>query len=97
MLRRRLSAGALRAAAQAQQPTATQQTAALHSAASGALRSGSVTPASAAAKATISTPQQSKSLASAVLLGTQRTWKTETVATLKAELKRRGLSQSGNK
>lgn len=99
MLRRRLSAGALRAAAQAQaQQTATPiATASLHSQAASASRNGGVTPSAAAAKATINTPQQSKSLASAVLLGTQRKWKTETVVTLKAELKRRGLSQTGNK
>lgn len=55
-------------------------------------------PAGAAkAKATIQPTTQSASLASGVLLGTQRNWKSETVVTLKAELKRRGLSQQGNK
>ncbi|EIW73533.1 hypothetical protein TREMEDRAFT_42405 [Tremella mesenterica DSM 1558] len=46
-----------------------------------------------------STPKagQQASLASAVLLNSQRNWKGETVTALKAELKRRGLSQVGNK
>lgn len=38
-----------------------------------------------------------RTLASAVLLTSQTNWKTETVVTLKAELKKRGLSQQGNK
>lgn len=86
MLRRRLSAGALRQ---------------LHSQANAARSGPAVTPASKQARATItpgqSTTTQSKSLASGVLLGTQRNWKGENVATLKAELKRRNLSQQGNK
>ncbi|WRT67836.1 uncharacterized protein IL334_004810 [Kwoniella shivajii] len=40
---------------------------------------------------------RSRSLASAVLLSSQRNWKSETVVTLKTELKKRGLSQQGNK
>ncbi|WWD18516.1 hypothetical protein CI109_102969 [Kwoniella shandongensis] len=40
---------------------------------------------------------RSRSLASAVLLSSQRNWKSETVVTLKSELKKRGLSQQGNK
>jgi len=56
-----------------------------------------VTRTAATAKANIQPATQSASLASGVLLGTQRNWKTETVVTLKAELKRRGLSQQGNK
>ncbi|OCF37224.1 hypothetical protein I316_01131 [Kwoniella heveanensis BCC8398] len=40
---------------------------------------------------------RSRSLASAVLLSSQRNWKGETVVTLKTELKKRGLSQQGNK
>ncbi|TYJ58441.1 hypothetical protein B9479_000647 [Cryptococcus floricola] len=40
---------------------------------------------------------RSRSLASAVLLSSERNWKTETVVGLKAELKKRGLSQKGNK
>ncbi|WWC62499.1 uncharacterized protein I303_105095 [Kwoniella dejecticola CBS 10117] len=40
---------------------------------------------------------RSRSLASAVLLSSQRNWKSETVVSLKSELKRRGLSQQGNK
>lgn len=92
MLRRRLSAGALRATAQAAQ---------LHTAAPVAAapkrNQNSVTPAAAAARANIQPATQSKSLASAVLLNTQRNWKTEKVVTLKAELKRRNLSQQGNK
>lgn len=90
MLRRRLSAGALRAAAQ-------MHTAAPRSAPSNAVKRSANTPASSAARATIQPATQSKSLASAVLLNTQRNWKGETVLTLKAELKRRNLSQQGNK
>ncbi|WVO12628.1 hypothetical protein L204_100233 [Cryptococcus depauperatus] len=41
--------------------------------------------------------QQKRTLASAVLLSSKRNWKAETVATLKNELKKRGLSQRGNK
>jgi hypothetical protein len=41
--------------------------------------------------------QQSANLASAVLLNSQRNWKGETVVALKGELKKRGLSQTGNK
>ncbi|KAK4684237.1 hypothetical protein P7C73_g5956, partial [Tremellales sp. Uapishka_1] len=40
---------------------------------------------------------QQAALASAVLLSSSRNWKNETVPTLKNELKRRGLSQTGNK
>ncbi|BEI83054.1 hypothetical protein CcaverHIS002_0309220 [Cutaneotrichosporon cavernicola] len=87
MLRRRLSAGALRAQAQlhTQTPPSTPRKAA------------NVTRSAAAAKATISPNAQSKSLGSVVLLNTQRSWKGETVVTLKAELKKRGLTQTGNK
>ncbi|CAK9780821.1 hypothetical protein CC85DRAFT_285957 [Cutaneotrichosporon oleaginosum] len=87
MLRRRLSAGALRA--QAQLHTQTPPPAPRNTA--------GVTASAAAAKATISPREQSKSLGSVVLLNTQRHWKGETVVTLKAELKKRGLSQTGNK
>lgn len=96
MLRRRLSAGALRATAQLQQA----QQAQLHTAAVVAApkrNQKSVTPAAAAARANIQPAAHSKSLASAVLLNTQRSWKNEKVVTLKAELKRRNLSQQGNK
>jgi hypothetical protein len=41
--------------------------------------------------------QQTANLASSVLLSSQRNWKGETVVTLKNELKKRGLSQTGNK
>jgi len=41
--------------------------------------------------------QQNAGLASAVLLNSQQNWGRETVVTLKAELKKRGLSQNGNK
>lgn len=87
MLRRRLSAGALRAQAQlhTQTPPSTPRKAA------------GVTASAAAAKANISPREQSKSLGSVVLLNTQRNWKGETVVNLKAELKKRGLSQTGNK
>lgn len=40
---------------------------------------------------------QTANLASSVLLSSQRNWKGETVNTLKSELKKRGLSQTGNK
>ncbi|WVR06397.1 hypothetical protein IAU60_003428 [Kwoniella sp. DSM 27419] len=40
---------------------------------------------------------KARGLASAVLLSSQRNWKGETVVALKAELKKRGLSQQGNK
>lgn len=53
--------------------------------------------ASAAAAASPMQQQQSAGLVSAVLLNSQRNWKGETVVTLKSELKRRGLSQTGNK
>jgi hypothetical protein len=56
-----------------------------------------VTRTAAAAKATIQPSQQSASLGSVVLFSTKRQWRNETVTTLKAELKRRGLSQVGNK
>lgn len=103
MLRRRLSAGALRARAQAQaqqQPLAHVH--AIHTGPKSAPATPQrlTTPTAAAAKATINAhpaQQQSASLASAVLLGTQRSWKNETVVTLRAELKRRGLSQQGKK
>jgi hypothetical protein len=72
MLRRKLSAGLLRAAANAQQTAPT------------------ALPASPI-------HQQTKNLASAVLLSSARNWREETVTTLKSELKRRGLSQQGNK
>ncbi|ORY28475.1 hypothetical protein BCR39DRAFT_534834 [Naematelia encephala] len=75
MIRRKLSNGLLRTAAQAQ-----------HSAISPAKVSSSV-PLTG----------QSANLASAVMLSTTRNWKVETTTTLKAELKRRGLSQVGNK
>ncbi|WOO77437.1 uncharacterized protein LOC62_01G001015 [Vanrija pseudolonga] len=103
MLRRRLSAGALRARAQAQaqqqQPLLSH---AIHTGPKSAPATPQrlTTPTASAAKATISAhpaQQQSASLASAVLLGTQRSWKNETVVTLRAELKRRGLSQQGKK
>ena len=42
-------------------------------------------------------PNQSANLVSAVLLTSQKNWREETVASLKAELKKRGLSQTGNK
>ncbi|KAL1412839.1 hypothetical protein Q8F55_000588 [Vanrija albida] len=98
MLRRRLSAGALRARAQAQ----AAQSHAIHTGPKSAPTTPQrlTTPTASAAKATISAhpaQQQSASLASAVLLGTQRSWKNETVVTLRAELKRRGLSQQGKK
>ncbi|GMK53940.1 hypothetical protein CspeluHIS016_0105260 [Cutaneotrichosporon spelunceum] len=85
MLRRRLSAGALRAQAH------------LHTQTPAASPKARVTPAAAAAKATISPSAHSKSLGSVVLLNTQRNWKGEKVVTLKAELKKRGLTQTGNK
>ena len=72
MLRRKLSAGLLRAATAT--PTAAS---ALPTAASGA--------------------GQSANLASVVLLSSGRSWKNETVTTIKSELKRRGLSQTGTK
>lgn len=72
MLRRKASAGLLRAASAATKPQAAARP-----------RSASVGP--------------SANLASAVLMSNPRNWKTETVVTLKAELKRRGLSQQGNK
>lgn len=53
--------------------------------------------ASAVAAASPMQQQQSAGLVSAVLLNSQRNWKGETVVTLKTELKRRGLSQTGNK
>lgn len=58
-----------------------------------------VSASSSAAHAVNSSPmqQQTANLASAVLLSSQRNWKGETVVTLKNELKKRGLSQSGNK
>jgi len=40
---------------------------------------------------------QASGLASAVLLDTQQNWGKETVASLKNELKKRGLSQTGKK
>ncbi|KAK8858625.1 hypothetical protein IAR55_002854 [Kwoniella newhampshirensis] len=43
------------------------------------------------------TRPRARSLASAVLLSSQRNWKNETVVALKTELKKRGLSQQGNK
>lgn len=42
-------------------------------------------------------PTQTANLVSAVLLTSQKNWREETVASLKSELKRRGLSQTGNK
>ncbi|WWD04809.1 hypothetical protein V865_002880 [Kwoniella europaea PYCC6329] len=51
---------------------------------------------SASPRAIVTRPR-SRSLASAVLLSSQRNWKNETVVTLKTELKKRGLSQQGNK
>ena len=65
----------------------------------GLLRAAKSAPASNAAQAVSGSPmqQQSASLASAVLLNSQRNWKGETVVVLKGELKKRGLSQTGNK
>ncbi|WVW84610.1 hypothetical protein I302_106644 [Kwoniella bestiolae CBS 10118] len=60
----------------------------------GLLRPTSVLPPT---PAQVVTRPRSRSLASAVLLSSQRNWKTETVVTLKSELKKRGLSQQGNK
>jgi hypothetical protein len=62
-------------------------------------QSASKTSATSSSTAVAASPmqQQSASLASAVLLNSQRNWKGETVATLKGELKKRGLSQTGNK
>jgi hypothetical protein len=70
---------------------------ALHTSSSVAASVPRVTPSAATAKATIQPGTQSASLASAVLLNTHRNWRNETVVTLKSELKRRGLSQKGNK
>jgi len=65
----------------------------------GLLRAAKSVPASNVAQAVSGSPmqQQSASLASAVLLNSQRNWKGETVVVLKGELKKRGLSQTGNK
>ncbi|WVF68933.1 hypothetical protein IAT40_003707 [Kwoniella sp. CBS 6097] len=67
----------------------------------GLLRAATPTPTAvcppvSAAVAVAGRPR-SRSLASAVLLSSQRNWKGETVITLKTELKKRGLSQQGNK
>ncbi|KAL7423082.1 hypothetical protein Q5752_002381 [Cryptotrichosporon argae] len=65
----------------------------------GALRAApsaaSIVPVPLARALVDAAPQ--RGLASAVLLNSNRNWKSETVATIKAELKRRGLSQTGNK
>jgi hypothetical protein len=65
----------------------------------GILRATKAAPTSNAAQAVSGSPmqQQSANLASAVLLNSQRNWKGETVVALKGELKKRGLSQTGNK
>jgi len=66
----------------------------------GLLRATKAAPTTAnAAQAVNASPmqQQSANLASAVLLNSQRNWKGETVVVLKGELKKRGLSQTGNK
>ncbi|WWC88723.1 uncharacterized protein L201_003636 [Kwoniella dendrophila CBS 6074] len=64
----------------------------------GLLRSSVPTPQVASPICPVSpSKQRSRSLASAVLLSSQRNWKNETVITLKTELKKRGLSQQGNK
>jgi len=65
----------------------------------GLLRAAKATPTANTAQAVSGSPmqQQSANLASAVLLNSQRNWKGETVVVLKGELKKRGLSQTGNK
>ena len=72
MLRRKLSAGLLRAG-------------------------GSSTSTAATGLPASPIQQQVAGLASAVLLNTQHNWGRETVVTLKQELRKRGLSQNGNK
>ncbi|WVQ96450.1 hypothetical protein IAU59_003555 [Kwoniella sp. CBS 9459] len=57
----------------------------------------SATPVCPSVSAAVAGRPRSRSLASAVLLSSQRNWKGETVVTLKTELKKRGLSQQGNK
>jgi hypothetical protein len=81
MIRRKVSSGLLRAS---------------KSTSAGSTASNAVSATSAAVGAS-PMQQQSANLASAVLLSSQRSWKGETVATLKGELKKRGLSQTGNK
>jgi hypothetical protein len=44
-----------------------------------------------------SSSTQTAGFATSTLLSSQKNWTRETVVTLKSELKRRGLSQSGNK
>lgn len=83
MLRRKLSSGLLRASLVPHAPLNTSIGASL---VHGAHKSAALPQA-----------QQSANLVSAVLLTSQKNWREETVATLKAELKRRGLSQTGNK
>ncbi|WVQ83108.1 hypothetical protein IAT38_005246 [Cryptococcus sp. DSM 104549] len=64
----------------------------------GLLRAASPSPVTTAPVCPLSpSRQRSRGLASAVLLNSQRNWKGETVAALKQELKKRGLSQQGNK
>ena len=61
---------------------------------------GSLRSTAAAQAHVISIPatqQQTAGLASATLLSSQRNWGNETVVTLKTELKKRRLSQTGNK
>lgn len=78
MLRHKLSAGALRAAAHASSPAPS---------------------AVAVPGSSMRSPlrQQSREFGSSVRLNAARNWKAETVVALKAELKERGLSQTGNK
>lgn len=82
MIRRKVSNGLLRAATQVQS-------------ASGSAASTGASVAHAVHASPMQ--QQTANLASSVLLSSQRNWKGETVNTLKSELKKRGLSQSGNK
>jgi hypothetical protein len=81
MLRRKLSSGLLRAAAATTPSGASAGAAPL----GGALA--------------LAHPQSTHtaSLVSAVLLPSKKNWREQTVVELKQELKRRGLSQAGNK
>ncbi|KAI9634976.1 uncharacterized protein MKK02DRAFT_28082 [Dioszegia hungarica] len=83
MLRRKLSAGALRATSS---PISSLTSSVPGQSMANAARHGQQ-----------GQQIQSANLASAVLLNSQRRWREETVVTLKSELKRRGLSQTGNK
>jgi len=63
---------------------------------SSSLRSTALAQAHASASVPAA-QMQTAGLASATLLNSQRNWSKETVVTLKSELKKRGLSQTGNK